>query len=141
MRNFATTTSKPMLRPLSTLPQCALTIVLWSATSQWVRGKVASGLTGGSVVMIERRCSLSKRVQSSEQCCNKHHVLTGRLMSIHIWHCRLLTFCTLLDNVLLISVSRGKRLGSLNARWNLFGRNVLLYVCGLTFGASGAGAC
>ena len=30
-------------------------------------------------------------------------------MLIRIWHCRMLTFCTLLDNVLLASISRQKK--------------------------------
>ena len=59
--------------------------------------------------MIARLCSLSKRVKSSDQCCNKLQVLTGRLMLTRTWHCKMHTSCTLLGNALRVSASRKKK--------------------------------
>ena len=130
---------EPLLRPLLTLPQCALIMDSWPATFSWVMEKGASGMIGGSVDMIEMRYNLLKRVRGLEQCCSMLPVLTGLLTLIHIWHCRMHTSYTLLGNVLRNSASRRKRLGFLITRWNLFGRSALPCECARNFDASGVG--
>ena len=128
-----------LLRPLWTLPQCALIIDLWHATSLWVMEKVASGMIGDSVDMIGMRCNLMKRVRGFGQCCSTLSVLTGLLKLTHIWHVRMHASYTLHGNVLRNSASRRKRLGFLITRWNSFNRSAPPCECGRNFDASGVG--
>ena len=128
----------PLLRPLWTLPQCALIIDLWHATSLWVM-KAASGMIGDNVDMIGMRCNLMKRVRGLGQCCRTPCIDWTVDTDSHL----------ALHNAYILHAARqcfAKQCKPKKKAWisdhsmNSFDRSAPPCACGQNFDASGVGA-